>query len=283
MLLKRLTDGSVEKTSVAQVVSGFGNGPEIYSSKVVSSQVLQELCHFADGNFGCCFTGPAREIMTSRSVDLRSKNESADYLSQDLPQLYFSGFLRVNGNTENGNSCQSMPQIPVASGFMFSGNNHESVRPIGKASFIPVASLPGNLPTSFRGELPGNFVRYASSKPLLDLTVNYESYLWSVLYGQYCHLFAASAHVLTYSPISAQLQNNNPWKTTQQNLPLKENVSSQKDRNDISGAESDHVSPPTSSGSIFQFRRKENYMRISRIDTQHDIFISVGVCEKNLL
>lgn len=158
MLLKRLTDGSVEKTSVAQVVSGFGNGPEIYSSKVVSSQVLQELCHFADGNFGCCFTGPAREIMTSRSVDLRSKNESADYLSQDLPQLYFSGFLRVNGNTENGNSCQSMPQIPVASGFMF----------------------------------------------------------------------------------SAQLQNNNPWKTTQQNLPLKENVSSQKDRNDISGAESDH-------------------------------------------
>ncbi|KAM4095958.1 hypothetical protein ACJW30_08G070600 [Castanea mollissima] len=114
-----------DKISGIEVTSRIINGSERHSQKVVSSELVPELDHPVERNalFKYRFSGDAKQLATSGTVDIRSTNDSRNCLSLDstLRSLVLgnfhrashfnnSGLSRKNEKIENWNPCLNMPQ-----------------------------------------------------------------------------------------------------------------------------------------------------------------------------
>lgn len=114
-----------DKKSGIEVTSRIINGSERRLQKVVSSELVPELDHPVKRNalFKYRFSGDAKQLATSGTVDIRSTNDSRNCLSLDstLGSLVLGNFhhashfndlglSRKNEKIENRNPCLNMPQ-----------------------------------------------------------------------------------------------------------------------------------------------------------------------------
>ncbi|WCJ34961.1 PAP/OAS1 substrate-binding domain superfamily [Euphorbia peplus] len=112
--------------------------------------------------------------------------------------------------------------------------NNQEDRASFESSHVRVKNISANLTPALE-EREFAFISENShpSKSLLDLSGDYDSQFRSVVYGQYCHFYALSAHVPSYHPMLHKSKIKNPWQTIRESLHLKRNVHPHRKSNGI--------------------------------------------------
>lgn len=163
---------------------------------------------------GYCHPGDAKEFVVSGPLAMKSKNDSSD----NFPIRSNLGALlsakphanKPNGRIENGNSSKTMLTDSVAANDISLAQKPYSENVLAASNAV------------CEKEFTGNFGDFESLKSLLDLSGDYDGHLFSVLYGQYFHLFSVSNPILPSPHVSLHLQNENHWETFERSIRLKQ-------------------------------------------------------------
>ncbi|GAV58628.1 LOW QUALITY PROTEIN: hypothetical protein CFOL_v3_02161, partial [Cephalotus follicularis] len=236
--------GSVQSISTSSSVTCCEDGLYLKSLPAVYSNVVSSFC----------FSRNAKGFVTSEYLAMKSENDSSDCSSlghnlgtsllgyyHHAYQSFLSGLLRQNGDIENANPCGKRSAKSVADGKMnnsiCSYSNQENILPNGSAHSTAIASISGSS---------------QSLNTLLQLSGEYERHFCSVLYGQYCHLYAVSGTTLSrMSSHSQNKDNRDPTRPAQQS---KKNGHSQMNSNGFLAPPFYSMNPCVPSSVIFGFK-----------------------------
>ncbi|XP_021277953.1 uncharacterized protein LOC110411915 isoform X1 [Herrania umbratica] len=204
-----------------------------YPFDVLTSQVVPERKTNVNRNAvsGHCHPGDAKEFVLSGLLAMKGKNDSSDSfpLSCNLGASRSTKprTCRQIGMVESGDSFKSTLTDSIAADDM-----SFALKPYSKSDTLAASNV------VCKREIAGFFGDSESLKSLLDLTGDYDGQFWSLLYGQYCHLFSVS------TPVSPHLQNENHWEIIEQSIRLKQDLYSQRDSNGIWGSQFCFSKPP---------------------------------------